>query len=818
VLKSVNNIDIKIPGLKILSKIGEGGMSVVYLAEQISLKREVAVKVMRLEIASNDLDVQRFKHEAKTIASLDHPNIINIYNIGQTSKGEIYFTMPFLNHGDFSNYLLEDEFEFIQLLKSVCDGLSFAHDRGVVHRDIKPENLLFDKFGNVRIADFGIAISKDGTRMTKEHQIVGSAQYMSPEQARSLKVDVHSDIYSLGIVIYERLTGEVPFDADDSISILVDHVSTEAPKLPTKMRHWQNLIDKCLAKLPVDRFQSMVELKIALDKIPVNSLQRTNSVIQKVLSDEKGKHLKWFVPILLLLLIIAVYAVNQADEQEPVNDKSNNGSLIAEHRNAEKPATDNNAISQPKAVVMTDVSTGKDQANDIAVTDSSTDLTINPVTDTVTQQQEDTIPELTQEATVGQTGDLSIEEIKRQLKGQQQSAAEVLLSAEDGMDITEQLPTSDTTETIDVELILSKAMANIEKYQLSKPRDNNATDQLLQVLSIEPENQQAITGLQSVGGKYFRLIESALKKADFNTALKHSRSLNTFNQKTNFANPKYEVQKDALLTSIAAIDVSADTVSAEQVNTLARVINILAPEHALMTSLNDLAKSKSGPQVGEKLLDERGIESILLTPNLAVTTTEITVENYAEFVKATNRNASKCKHKGGGVSIFTKNKSWDKPFFSQGQNHPVVCVSWDDASAYARWLSEATGKRYRLPAKTEWLMLAAVDKNTFSACKTANVTGNEAKKIRNKEDKYSCSDKFKFTAPVASFRVNSHGLYDVQGNVSEWIACEKIPCQAPVAMGSSWLHGKQSNKLQRSEKLKANSAFTYLGFRLVRDL
>ncbi len=105
-LRTVKLIDLKIPGLKIISKIGEGGMSVVYLAEQISLKREVAVKVMKLDVAKNELDVQRFKHEAKTIAHLDHPNIINIYNIGQTSKGEIYFTMPYLNHGDFSNYIL----------------------------------------------------------------------------------------------------------------------------------------------------------------------------------------------------------------------------------------------------------------------------------------------------------------------------------------------------------------------------------------------------------------------------------------------------------------------------------------------------------------------------------------------------------------------------------------------------------------------------------------------------------------------------------------------------------------------------------------
>jgi len=115
-------------------------------------------------------------------------------------------------------------------------------------------------------------------------------------------------------------------------------------------------------------------------------------------------------------------------------------------------------------------------------------------------------------------------------------------------------------------------------------------------------------------------------------------------------------------------------------------------------------------------------------------------------------------------------------------------------------------------------MLAAVDNNTFTACKSANVAGLEARKIRNKEAKYACKDKYKFTAPVAAFTENKLGLFDIQGNVSERIACQSSPCQAPVAMGSSWFHGKQSNKLDKSEKLKINSAFSYVGFRLARDL
>ena len=807
VLKTVKNIDLKISGLKIISKIGEGGMSVVYLAEQVALRREVAVKVMRLEIASNDLDVQRFKHEAKTIAHLDHPNIINIYNIGQTEKGEIFFTMPYLNHGDFSNYLLEDEQEFIELLKSVCDGLSFAHDRGVVHRDIKPENLLFDKFGNVRIADFGIAISKDGARMTKEHQVVGSAQYMSPEQARSLKVDVHSDIYSLGIVIYERLTGNVPFDSDESISILVNHVSTEPPKLPAKMRHWQKLIDKCLAKSPKDRFQSMVELKIELDKIPVNSLQRTNKSIQHLLAGDKGKHLKWFIPSLIVLLIIALIAMNKSTDIEggsapvivedtAVKEKTVEGKMAEEKADY---GSKENAVVKKEDVPPT--INNKLPAN-ISVDVKPEEVIVEqlPVTEEIKADASDL--------------SLSIEEIKQELKVQQSPYEELAIDVvNEGID-----GVSDDNLIEDVDSLLEKAYKNIESYQLSKPAKDNATDQLLQVLALSPDNVQAQEGLESIGGKYFYLIDSSLKKYDFNTALKHSRSVMAFNEKTNNINQKFNIQKTTILKTATLLDISATKISAEQVKTMARVVKLFSPDSSLLEKLNDQALLKSGPQIGEKLLDELGIETILISKELAVSTHEITVGDYAKFAKETNRKAGKCKHKGGGVSNFFSNKTWDKPYFKQNQNHPVTCVSWDDAHAYSLWLSEQTQNRYRLPSKQEWLIMAAVDNNTFRACQSANVSGQEAKKIRNKEDKYSCDDKYKFTAPAASFAVNEIGVFDIQGNVSEWIACAGSPCRTPVAMGSSWLHGKQSNALNKAEKFKANAAFSYVGFRLARDL
>ncbi|MCF6287810.1 MAG: bifunctional serine/threonine-protein kinase/formylglycine-generating enzyme family protein [Proteobacteria bacterium] len=731
-LTDVNNIDVKISGLKILKKIGEGGMSVVYLAEQLSLRRKVAVKVMRLEIADNDLDVQRFKHEAKTIAHLDHPNIINIYNIGQTAKGEVYFTMPYLNHGNLSNYLLENEQEFITLLKSICDGLSFAHINGVVHRDIKPENLLFDKFGNIQIADFGIAISKEGSRMTKEHQIVGSAQYMSPEQARSNDVGLQTDIYSLGIVIYERLTGNVPFNVGDSITILVNHVSTEPPKLNSKIRHWQNLIDKCLAKSPTDRFQSMQELKKALDKIPINSIQRTNDTIQNILKTNHGKHLKWFVPSLIILLIIAMAGI----KQEPKII-----SPISKH-----PAIIQNTVNTQEIPIAA-------QKSKLVITEKATDIT----------------------------------------------STEILAQDEN------------------TQALLTRAYENIKNYRLSKPADDNATDQLLQILANDPTHVAAIKGLENIGGGYFQLVKSALFKFDVNTALKHSIALQKFNQKTQFINTNYPQEKQSLLKIASKLDMSPINISAKKVQALAQMVEIYDPNSEFLTQLTSMAEVKATSQIGKKLADKLGIETILVRNNLTVSINEITVDQYTQFAQATKRNTSKCKHIGAGIGGFFKKPTWKKPSFKQTGNQPVVCVSHNDAHAYSQWLSTQSGNKYRLPSKQEWLQLAATNNNNFIACKTANLTGQEAKKIRNKEDKYSCNDNFNFTAPVATFTKNNLGINDIHGNVSEWIACQQ-PCTAPTAMGSSWYHGKQSNKADKETTFKENSAFTNIGFRLVRDL
>ena len=316
-LKSVPNLDLVIPGHTILDKIGEGGMSTVYLARQESLQRKVAVKVIRTRNLSDERVLDRFVNEAKTIARLDHPNIISIYEVNQLDSGIAYYTMPYLPHGDLSQLMSFDTRQLVNLFIQICNGLSFAHDHGVVHRDLKPENLLFDDFGNIIIADFGIALSTHDKRRTLESDILGSSHYMSPEQVQRRSVDLRSDIYAVGSILYEKLTGETLFEEGDDLSVLISQVNQPVPILPEGLNNWQRIIDTCLAKDPNNRYQNADELASALLEIE----QGGQSFVIKSKSQKSWYQKPWFSWTIKTVLLAAVgfsgyslYKINQSNQ------------------------------------------------------------------------------------------------------------------------------------------------------------------------------------------------------------------------------------------------------------------------------------------------------------------------------------------------------------------------------------------------------------------------------------------------------------------------------------------------------------------------
>jgi serine/threonine-protein kinase len=256
----------------VVRKLGAGGMANVYLAEDQELGRRVAIKILNERHANDDQFVERFRREAKNAAALSHPNIVSIYDRGE-AEGTYYIAMEYIDGRSLKELIVTRGpaplTVAVEYARQILSALRFAHRHGIVHRDIKPHNVLVDAEGRVKVTDFGIA--RAGTsQMTEAGSIVGTAQYLSPEQARGTSVDQRSDLYSLGIVLYELLTGAVPFNGDTPVEIAMKHLSS-VPEPPSVRRSeiprdLDLIVMRALAKDPEDRYQSADEMDADLER------------------------------------------------------------------------------------------------------------------------------------------------------------------------------------------------------------------------------------------------------------------------------------------------------------------------------------------------------------------------------------------------------------------------------------------------------------------------------------------------------------------------------------------------------------------------
>lgn len=297
---------MKIPGYQIEREIGHGGMATVYKAVQTSLERAVALKVMAPALAADTTFGERFQKEAKTVASLTHPNILAIHDIGAIGPYN-YIAMELVSGGDLKQHIHKgiSTDRSLQIIKQVAAALAHAHRQGFVHRDIKPENILFRDDGTVVLTDFGIAKSVDSTtRMTITGMSIGTPRYMSPEQAQGKSgLDHRSDLYSLGVVLFESLTGKAPFDAETPVGIALKHVQAAIPKLPDPVLKYQPLIDRLMAKNPADRYTTASELIDHIEQIQAGKKRPLLAATKRRTSETKIGGLKWLMLTLTLILI-----------------------------------------------------------------------------------------------------------------------------------------------------------------------------------------------------------------------------------------------------------------------------------------------------------------------------------------------------------------------------------------------------------------------------------------------------------------------------------------------------------------------------------
>ena len=241
---------MEVPGYRVRETIGRGGMATVYLAIQESLEREVVLKVLNADQSDSKDFMERFINEGRMIASLRHPHIITIFDIGSTDD-VIYIAMEYVDGGDLKARLgerLPGE-DALEILTNIAGALGYAHDQGIIHRDVKPANILFRGDGTVLLSDFGIAkqVQVD-SELTSTGTILGSPFYMSPEQAEGLEVDGRTDIYSLGVIFHEMLVGERPYLGDSAIKVIMQHIQSPEPKLPEDLTIYQPVLDLLMAK------------------------------------------------------------------------------------------------------------------------------------------------------------------------------------------------------------------------------------------------------------------------------------------------------------------------------------------------------------------------------------------------------------------------------------------------------------------------------------------------------------------------------------------------------------------------------------------
>jgi len=257
---------------RILAKLGEGGMGVVYKAKDLKLKRTVALKFLPPELTRDDDAKTRFIHEAQAASSLDHPNICNIHEVDETDDSQLFIAMACYEGETLKERITRGPLplnQSVDIARQVAEGLAKAHEQGIIHRDIKPANIFLTTDGLVKIVDFGLAKLSGQTRMTRDGTTLGTVAYLSPEQARGEEVDARADIWSLGVTLYEMVTGRLPFEGEHEQAVLRSILDDE-PESVTALRarvpmEMDRVLGKCQAKNPEERYQTAADLIADLD-------------------------------------------------------------------------------------------------------------------------------------------------------------------------------------------------------------------------------------------------------------------------------------------------------------------------------------------------------------------------------------------------------------------------------------------------------------------------------------------------------------------------------------------------------------------------
>ena len=841
---------LRIPGYSIKRELGAGGMAAVYLAIQDSLERRIALKVMSPALVADRTFTKRFLREAKTVAALSHPHVVSIYDVGVTDDQLHYFAMEYLPGGDLAERIRRGmtERELVGVLVAIARALGYSHERGYVHRDVKPGNILFDASGHPVLTDFGIArAASQSTRVTNTGVSVGTSHYMSPEQARGKEVDPRSDLYSLGVVAYEALAGTTPYDGEDGFAVAYAHVFDPIPGLPDAVAHWQPFIDRALAKDREDRFASAAELIEALQEMPgADEIINTDPMVARNTpttpvpvigraapavggldllrglpgsrrhrlwrsisrgTDALGHRLLFFLPVRYrgVLAVVVLLAVL--------------GGLLslADWSRIRLPSRDSG--SEPIAEVADPASTPVIEREVVPPTD-------DPL---VAAGFED-------EA------------------GEPPAADEPLAADPDALPIDDQ-------QQARIDELLAQAAEHIAADRLAAPPGNNAFELLRDVLAVDQGNPTAIAEMRRIVDRYLVLAgdrSSERRFGDAVTFLNRAEAVAQMLPEEDLPASLDRAREEALAAARrAAIDAAERNDYTQAVSHLEAAMRLAPNDQDLQTLMDSfqqqppistrfrdqMSDGSPGPQMvvvelqPYALETAQGLVDVKDHRTIAVSVTEVTVEEFARFAESTryfDSRRSSCRDRESRWRS-SRDRTWRRPGFPQNDDHPVVCVDWRAATAYANWLSTTTGLSYRLPTETEWEYLAlATHPAADSVCTRGNIGDLFLKSNDPGRAVQPCEDGWAYTAPTGYYSANALEVKGLVGNVREWTSDCWIDqrvnastsyapalegdCDLRVVKGVSWLQSEDVEAPAQRVGFDSDDAFNTVGFRVVRPI
>ena len=737
-----------IPGYRVIRKINQGGMSTVYLAIQISVGRVVALKVMNPQLNSDPAFSERFQREATIVGQLSHPNIVAIYDIGRHEDLN-YIAMDYLPNGSVHDKMskgLSGE-EVLRITREIASALDHAHEKGYIHRDIKPENILFRADNSAVLSDFGVARGlAANSRMTHVGTVVGTPHYMSPEQTKGNSVDGRSDLYSLGIVFYEMLTGTLPYQGDEAVTIALKHISAPIPKLPMQYLAYQKILEKLLAKDPEQRFQRGRDLIGAIDDLEKTYRAPTTTAthpadltvvnLAKALVSatynavrwrwNKARSLRWnpnrgfyFRPPTKITEIFfnaqhsPALTVRAEIETQVHNAFSKKNAALAKLGIAASLVLlgwCGFSIWYAKAVP---VNSHPSTAGKLALATADFFITLPktiPSKPTVVS---------TAQSTSTQANNSSIANVITQT------------ATTSAMNVTQEFATtSSMSEATLAQIDMATAVSSSSDATISE-ESSSSTPLITYALRVKTSPAEARVRILNIPDRYQPGIQ--LPAGRYHIEVSQTG---------------YDTQR----TWIEIID--------QDLMPSFSLTESIAPGDELSSQLVASIKS-SGPEMisiptGSFIMGNKDdslampVHKVTISKAFAMSKYEITFDDYDMFAQATNR-------------ALPSDNRWGRG------NRPVINVSFEDARAYVSWLSETTGKHYRLPTESEWEYVARAETNSLFWW------GDDLKEASGRANcRRGCNSKFSGlfgakTAPVGSYPANGFGVYDTAGNVAEWV-------------------------------------------------